>query len=1198
MTVSSRSAKLKSLELQGYKTFASKAEFLFAPTITAIVGPNGSGKSNIADSIRWVLGEQSYSLLRGKKTEDMIFTGSDSKPRAGMASAQITFDNSNGWLPIDFTEVTVGRKAYRDGQNEYMINGQRVRLKDVSEMLARSGLAQRTYTIIGQGLVDAALSLKAEERRRLFEEAAGIGLYRSRREEALRRLETTRRNLERVQDILAELKPRLRSLERQAQRARDYEQVKEDLQEALRVWYGFHYHQLLSTLQNARLRAREGVSTRDDLRDAQSQCEQDLESTRAEIERLRADLQQRTNESSQLYEQREAMGRKLAVAEERQRWLGEQADLITSEIESLQADRQVLVGRIENAQTIYDAASESLREAEAARQQTIERGGFDMEERQTWVSRARSLRSSLEDLAAKRAAWETRSQQALARLAELQTQAEAVTGESGTAEQEKEQAASAAKQAEDVFRSAAAAATAADQTWRKARGEAEDVESQMKQAEAELGELRAAAAAAEARWKTIVELERGSGDAVERLISASEQGQLGGLLGLLAGQMQFDKEHESAVLAALGEFAGGLAFRTKTGLQQALDLLAGERPNGLAALLPLEPSSSLKRVKAPSAAGVVGIAADLVSTSEDYRPLVEALLSRAVVVDGRRAAAQIAPRLPEDARAITLAGEVFYPNGAVVVGRRAPVVQLASSKELEAEAAALQGKIQQTVGRMGNLEGSLGEAEQRVQVALSDLEGRREEERQAQLAWREAVLRQEQVTSHAAGIARRAQAVAAEIGTLRKSVEGLDAQREDLLPERERLESELQSVQSRLQAAESDVQVAQAESSWQMAKRNAVEAEGRLEDLGGRLEALDREIAQWQTRGEATQSEQRELAGTLDALRAGVAESETALERKTAEVAPLEESLRAAENRRTELERQESKIRADLRLAEHRHSQAQIELARREEELVSLKRRIEDDFGLVSFEGEEGSPEQAPLPIEGLVEKLPHIDLLPAEQEAAVRRLRAQLRRMGAINPEAQQEYREVRTRVEFMTSQVDDLREAEKQLQDVIAELDMLMEREFKATFEAVASAFKETFQRLFGGGSARLTLTEPDNPNDSGIEIEARLPGKREQGLAVLSGGERSLTACALVFALLQVSPTPFCVLDEVDAMLDEANVDRFRDMLRELSDATQFIVITHNRQTVQAAESVYGVSMGMDSASKVISLDLDQAEREVAA
>ena len=244
--------RLKSLEMQGYKTFANRTVFEFSGKVTAIVGPNGSGKSNIADSLRWVLGEQSFHLLRGKKTEDMIFSGSEMRPRSGMASATITFDNSDSWLPIDFGEVAITRRAYRDGTNEYLINGQRVRLKDVSELLAQSGLAERTYTIIGQGLVDAALALRAEDRRKLFEEAAGIGLYRARREEALRRLETTRRNLERVEDILAELEPRLRSLEKQAHRAQEYEQVKADLVVLLRDWYGFHWHRAQQELMEAR----------------------------------------------------------------------------------------------------------------------------------------------------------------------------------------------------------------------------------------------------------------------------------------------------------------------------------------------------------------------------------------------------------------------------------------------------------------------------------------------------------------------------------------------------------------------------------------------------------------------------------------------------------------------------------------------------------------------------------------------------------------------------------------------------------------------------------------------------------------------------------------------------------------------------------------------------------------------------------
>jgi chromosome segregation protein len=326
---------------------------------------------------------------------------------------------------------------------------------------------------------------------------------------------------------------------------------------------------------------------------------------------------------------------------------------------------------------------------------------------------------------------------------------------------------------------------------------------------------------------------------------------------------------------------------------------------------------------------------------------------------------------------------------------------------------------------------------------------------------------------------------------------------------------------------------------------------------------LERQAAQRRSRLEAILAErsklEAEVAQSGQALRA--------IEGRLAEVRsgnePAEKAIAESEQQRTELEAAESRARSEMQEAEQGHSQAQIELARRQEEMNSLRRRIEDDFGLVAFDFDETTTGQSPLPLEGLVERLPVVESLPLEVETQVERLRAQLRRMGAVNPEAQREYLEVKERVEFLTTQVDDLRRAESQLQEVIAELDLLMEREFRKTFDAVAGEFRNTFTSLFGGGSARLRLTDPEDMTLTGIDIEARLPGRREQGLSMLSGGERSLTACALIFALLRVSPTPFCVLDEVDAMLDEANVQRFRLMLKDLSQHTQFLVITHNRE-----------------------------------
>jgi chromosome segregation protein len=324
--------RLKSLELHGYKTFANRTLFEFAEMVTAIVGPNGSGKSNITDSIRWVLGEQSYSLLRAKKTDDMIFSGSEGRARAGMASATISFDNSDGWLPIDFSEVAVTRRAYRDGINEYIINGQKVRLKDIIELLSQSGLAERTYTVISQGLVDVTLSLRSDERRHLFEEAAGIGLYRSRRDEALRRLETTKRNLDRVQDILAEIRPRLVSLERQARRAQEYEAVRADLQVLLREWYGYYWHNAQNELAEAQRASQSQGTKLEQSQQEQIRLASELESRRERTGVLREAINTFHKELAELHTQREEISRNLAVSEERVRSLSIQQDGYQGEV--------------------------------------------------------------------------------------------------------------------------------------------------------------------------------------------------------------------------------------------------------------------------------------------------------------------------------------------------------------------------------------------------------------------------------------------------------------------------------------------------------------------------------------------------------------------------------------------------------------------------------------------------------------------------------------------------------------------------------------------------------------------------------------------------------------------------------------------------------------------------------------------------
>jgi len=1190
----STTPRLKAMELQGYKTFASKSRFEFAPTVTTIVGPNGSGKSNISDAIRWVLGEQSYSLLRGKKTEDMIFSGSESRAQASMAAATIIFDNEDGWMPIDFSEVSISRRAYRDGVNEYLLNGQRVRLRDVSDLLAQCGLGQRTYTIIGQGLVDAALSLKAEERRRLFEEAAGIGLYRSRKEQSLRRLETTRRNLERVQDILAELKPRLRSLERQAKRAREHAQLRDDLNAVLRTWYGYHWYQLKDRVGFIRQEAASLRAQRDELAGKQAAADRDLTAVRSTIGSLRTQLHEWSQAMSDLFRQREQLGRKFAVAQERNRWLTERLqsleDAIAAEHARIEADQK----RLESLREHIAQSKASIQEAEQAIRQLDEGGEHGATDREGLLRRADALRKQLDVLTGERARWHAKQEQKAERVQELQFRRDATKEELNALRGQIDQAQA------DV-RALDAALQHAKQNENEIRTRRDDLRRQQEEGrmeqqglQEELVQLQTASTGLEAKLE-IARLSLGASDAMVHLLGEARSGRLEGLVGRIADRIQVQRGHQKAITAALGDFGTALTFRSSADIGAAMLRLERDDKGGRTALIPLETLQGAEQLDALQDTDCLGNAASLVEAPPAFRAVIELLLGHTLIVRDRAAARRMLPLVPAQARLVTLDGDVFTPAGLVLLDAGEDAEHtLLSARDLEAKQAQTNQELALTQSHLEKRRA----ANEEIYIALQQMEKDLESGRHAvQMA----AIQRGQAEHALAQLELQKERLERQLQAQDAAIEAEKAKTQELQKEGDGLNAEHQALEERIAktiAAAENAQVSrarvQAEAQVEVAHNTLMEAERQVRDIEARLASGRTEIASKGDQLRGARLEREETEKVSAEAEQGMQEIEKDLDALNTRINATERKLREAEQQRSILETQESRARLDLQSAERADSQAQIELARFQEEISSLRHRIEDDFGLVAFEVENGVVAQEPLPFEGLVERLPRVDELPEEVEGQVQSLRAQLRRMGAVNPEANQEFEEVNRRVEFLTEQVADLRHAETRIQEVISELDLLMEREFRKTFDAVAVEFRNAFTRLFGGGAARLALTEGADLSRTGIDIEARLPGRREQGLAMLSGGERSLTACALIFSLLKVSPTPFCVLDEVDAMLDEANVMRFREMLQELSQETQFIVITHNRQTVQAAEIVYGISMGGDSASQVISLKLDEAEK----
>jgi chromosome segregation protein len=1200
--------RLKSLELHGYKTFASQTGFVFAEAVTAIVGPNGSGKSNIADSIRWVLGEQSFSLLRGKKTEDMIFSGSELRPRASMASATLIFDNSDGWLPIDFSEVAITRRAYRDGENEYLLNGQRVRLKDISELLARSGLAERTYTVIGQGLVDAALALKAEERRRLFEEAAGIGLYRSRREEALRRLDTTRHNLERVQDILAELLPRLRNLERQAKRAQEYDQVRADLRLLLRDWYGYHWHQSQHELTEAHEAARQREATLEQERQNHAVIDENLTTFRERLSGLRARLNSWHHQTSQLHSRRENISRDLAVADERTRSLSEQRQSLQDEIVRLDDELGLLRERMEDAGREVDSLTIELREARTQVESTRQVLQAQQDERANAENAVHEARQSLSSLLAQQGSLQ-------ARLAERQAQAqrqeealqiaigdvEAVENELKLTEARLVQAAQAHRQAE-ISRQ-----TCEDTILTHRQKIAEGEIARRKTLESrsalqtELARLTAQSEVLEQAENTFT----GYANGTRLLLQAAREARLKGVRGALSGLLEVPAEYEVAIAAALGEYTDAIILEGEASTEDALQNLSTEIAR--AALLPLDalfPSTVISSSKPPEAL----LATGLVQCAPDLRPAIDLLLGNAWVVPDRnvaralvrklRAGGQVVP----DIRIITMHGEVFHASGPIVAGQESKAGTLGrprqrrelqvKSGEVEAQLAKVEETLRQVDRALSQLrsdeerlknEGNRArEVEKTAQSAYLQEELAVEKTRRQQQFLREVRARLESEISGASG----------ETQQIAKDITGLE---NPILQARDHLR-EQDAILAGLSLDEPQMQLSHWNTRAAVVERAVGDAQNRLREWQATMDRVEKEKQTTQARWSDIQTVQ----DTLEQEKIGLREAEGAVNVEISElhilIDPSEKELEAVEAQQEQAQTIEAKARQALSQAEHHHAQARINLARRQETLDGLRQRIEDDFGLVAFDYADDVSGPTPLPLDGMVEQLPKLTDLPFDLEENIKRQRALLRRMGPINAEAQKEHEEVKQRYEFLTVQVADLHEAEVGIKEVIAELDLLMEREFRKTFDAVAHEFRDIFSRLFGGGTARLVLTDPQDLTVTGIDIEARLPGRREQGLSLLSGGERSLTASALVFSLLKVSPTPFCVFDEVDAMLDEANVGRFRELLEELAQSTQFVIITHNRNTVQVADVIYGITMGRDSASQVVSLKLDEVSQIV--
>ncbi|HEY0737903.1 MAG TPA: chromosome segregation protein SMC [Herpetosiphonaceae bacterium] len=1181
---------LKRLEIYGFKTFAQRTTFEFPPGVTAVVGPNGSGKSNVADAVRWVLGEQSFANLRSKRTEDLVFGGGKGRAPMGFAEVFLTIDNSDRLLPLPYDEVTIGRRAYRSGENEYSINRARVRLRDVMDAVAPLG---SSYTLINQGLVDAALALQPEERRRLFEDAAEIGPYQAKKHEAERRLRETETNLVRLSDLVSELEPQLRTLKRQARDAEAVGAVEAELHTLLRQHYAIQWTQTIAQLHTAEEAESRLAAELAEKRVAREAAAATLQEDREQMRDRRAALEQIRAAQSQTTRQVDSVSRELAVAEERSAGLRQrQAELATRRTQletaanAAREQVQQLTAQARELETTIDEARGSLQESEAALKRELDvRHAAEAE----LSARREALVKATTSLETERVRQQSLARR-LATIAAESTELDTTIGQGAALVEQHSAAVTAAQQ---TLEAAEARITAAAQHLESLRAEGETRRREREQLDERITAARRAHGELSARYEALSRLARSYEGTFAGVRVAMQWAEREGRSGfaLVSSLLRVPAELETAIEVALGARLQNVVVERWADAEAAIAQL--KRSNsGRATFLPLDTLKPGRRLAVPHLNGIRGIAADLIDVDAQYAPIAAYLLGRTLIADDLAAARRALPELEGGWTIVTLSGEQVATGGAVTGGA---ATRESGTLRRERELRELPAQLKAAQNAVDQVQAERAEIARRIEEVQQEL-------RQAETTLREARAARDQAQR---GVEERRRV----LHRAEADVAALHRRRSDVQREHTTLEEQIQSAGSSVQAAEAAFARVQAETNAaeaELTERLAATGndEAALREQRGRFAQLeadqrsqlaairtqeqaasraDHERAALEQQAQQLTQELEVLIETIAALLARQADLQAQAQAANEQVVAAQSVVREAEQRLETLEAGERDLTGATLALESAHGTAAVELQRRRSDRDAVWERAAEDN----------------IDVEQLVREQPSDEAVEPEAMLAQRieQLRGRLRRMGPVNALAPEEYRATQERYSFLTEQLADVRAATVSLREAISQLDQVMQQHFEATFEAVGREFSQKFTQLFGGGTARLSLLRSEDGSEGvqGIEILAQPPGKRPLNLQLLSGGERALTAAALLFAILTVNPSPFCILDEVDAALDEANVVRFREALLELAQQTQFILVTHNRGTVEAADTLYGITMSEDGGSRVLSLRLEEVDED---
>ncbi len=1181
---------LKSIEIQGFKSFANKLVFKFHNGITGIVGPNGSGKSNVADAVRWVLGEQRIKQLRGASMQDVIFSGTETRKPLGYAYVAITLDNSDHQLAIDFEEVTVARRIYRSGESEYLLNGAPCRLKDVNELFYDTGIGKEGYSIIGQGQIDKILSGKPEERRELFDEAAGIVKFKKRKVAAQKKLEDEKQNLVRVSDILSELEKQIGPLEKQSETARAYLKKKEELK-TLDV--------NMFLLENNRLK--------EELSSVQGKFEiasGDLEQTTAQYEKIKEEYEQIQEQIGLLEEAIESertsltdtsmlrgklegeinvLKEQIKSAKSNEEHFGARKEAVTGEMkaklldkEGILADKAVIDGQVAELQKARDEAREKLLGIQAR----IEELNNEIESGKNTIIETLNTRATIKS---KLGRYDTMTEQINIRKAELTSRLLRIKSDE-------------AQQEEAISR--------LQEEFERINEEIRALNDSQEQKEERLTLMREELAGKDKKLRdtqisyhqeksrldaltNLTERYEGYGGGVKKVMEYRDEEK--GIIGVVADIIKVDKRYEMAIETALGGNIQNVVTEDEETAKRMIARLKQARA-GRATFLPLTSirnTQEFKNQEVLKEKGVIGLADELVQVDGKYRNVAKAALGRIVVVDNVDNAVKIAGKYRYTIRMVTLEGELLVPGGAISGGAYKNNSNLLGRRR---EMEELEGNIKKFLTQIDNLLNEIENTKSernKLRLALEEdkaaLQRKFIEQNTARLNVIKAEERRNEASEGSMELKAEADEIEQQIQEIKAGKLEIQKELEDSELFEQKAEQEIRKFQMELEGerkeesdqsahvSEWDLEVEKMLQQQQFHQQNVERIDSEIDRYSSELKEINESLA-------ASREESVSRQNNIAAIEQTIAASYTTL-------GDTEKKLKEDMEKKEALSAKQKNFFTDREALAEKMTGLDKEVYRLNSQREKLKDNLEGQINYMWDEYEITLSDAAAL------RNAEMTDLSAMKKEIAS--LKEQIKKLGDVNVNAIEDYRNLMERYQFLKTQHDDLVEAEKTLEGIITELDAAMRKQFNEKFAEIGKEFDKVFKELFGGGKGTLELMDDEDVLEAGIRIIAQPPGKKLQNMMQLSGGEKALTAIALLFAIQNLKPSPFCLLDEIEAALDENNVARFAKYLHKLTKYTQFIVITHRRGTMEKADRLYGITMQEKGVSTLVSVNLIDKE-----